>query len=83
MSDIKHMDHLRQKRDDRSLCKQASELDIGYGMSDFYAPFPEMRSLRYGTLLLDKENNNSKGFTSQKSHLYYFGKNLAKDLSKS
>ena len=40
------MDHLRQKRDNRSLCKQALELDIGYGISDFYAPSPEMRSLR-------------------------------------
>ena len=40
------MDHLRQKRDDRSLCKQALELDIGYGISDFYEPSPEMRSLR-------------------------------------
>ena len=40
------MGHLRQKRDGKSLCKQASELDIGYGIFDFYAPFPEMRSLR-------------------------------------
>ena len=38
------MGHLRQKRDGRSHCKQASELDKGYRISDFYGPSPDMRS---------------------------------------
>ena len=40
------MDHLRQKRDDKNLCKQASGLDKGCGTSSFDAPSPEMRNLR-------------------------------------